>query len=1653
LTKGQAGAPRVRGGALASVSILSLVVMSVTASAQPTGGSVVAGQAQISSAGANTLINQTSSKAIINWQSFSVGQGGSVQFNQPNSGAITLNRVTGAGASTIDGAIRANGQVWLLNPNGLLFGSGAAINVGGLLATTSDLADQDFLTGRYNFSSTGGKGSITNSGTIKTGNGGAVVLSAPSVTNKGLIAATAGHVILGGTETFTVDFNGDHLLSYAVSPNSSGGKVSNSGKIAAAGGTILMTARAAAGVQDAVINNTGMVEATSVRQENGEIILEADNGTVSNSGTLDASGKGTGQTGGTVKVLGQQVAVSDGARIDVSGDAGGGTALIGGNLHGAGPESNAQNTSMGKATINASAITSGKGGTVAVYSTGNTSVAAVIMAQGGVKSGNGGTVETSGHELAIATSASVSTAAPRGAAGDWLLDPDTITISTSGISPDTGQTFSTSGSATISPTTIDASLNAGSNVLLQANQDITVSNAVLAVSGNTLEMDAGRSIILNAGLQVSGGSIVLSAGNPGATGGSQSGAAITQATGASIVAGSLSVLNQTAAGTITLMDAGNSFGTLSVTTNGGDTSVTTSGSVGIAGANLASGNFTLSATGSVTQTAAITANNLTVGTSGANITLSNTGNNVTGAVTLHGTDITFVNSFDTQLSDISLDGTNAANSASITESSSYYSIYQSTGPGIIAASISLITDSGCIACEGTPLFLNGGSSGTSPQSTSLSISTNGGGVRLVSYSPLAITGSGLDLNNSVAGYAGGSLFLESNGGVTVNAPIATSGNFIAVDSGATIQVNAPITAAAGGGSGPASLVLTANDPNLNLNTSRIAFNSDTAGITGSGLLTSSYINLTAGSGQHGQSGGIGTATQPLQVASDTGSSLSLAIQTHDGNAYINSTSGISVDDHINLLVSSGVTFGGDGGAIGVNTAGSNGLYGAVSITAAGPISQTFGIQSGDLTLTSTASDITMVDGGCSTCSPVDPGNVVFGTLHLNSSGAATYYSGASTTAVNLGSSTIAGGLTLQGGSQNDINIADPSGGAVHAASVYLVASGGNISISSPLLSDTSLTLSANGGIRQITSGTTDAHIAAGTTFLAQALGSSISLSDLGHGCASGGSCAADAGNQIVGNVVLESGGGVNFANVPGITLGIMTPSGQIQALADFAGGGVFELATPGDITIATGVNITAGDGLGAGATDFILQAGRRFINNSGLGQATLVSSNNGIFNIYSAAPGGDTFGNLDSGNTAVWNTNYLAPVTATGSRYVFAFQPTLTINSSSISKVYGTDATSVVARLGYTVSGLQSGEAGAYLGDTASNVYGGGIQLISTGAASSAAVGAYMITASSVGDGYAVSGQGTVTVNPATLNYVANAANRIYGSANPAFSGTVTGLVNGDTLASATTGTLGFSSSATASSPVGSYAIAGSGLSATNYVFAQAASNASALTISPATLTYVANAASRPYDSVNPVFSGTVSGFVNGDTQASATSGTLIFTSSATETSPAGSYAIDGSGLTASNYVFAQAPSNASALTITPALDTSATTVLTSFITSIQAPVLTPLSSSLAINQIANLITLPVVPPPPPPPPPSPLPPVQSLLSDQSDTPNSSDQTTNEVASSLDGGSTSSGNSGSGGTGGDTVVIPNMLVNGHPPPPPPTDISALSSFGNSSLWQ
>ncbi|MGH6990169.1 MAG: filamentous hemagglutinin N-terminal domain-containing protein, partial [Stellaceae bacterium] len=350
--------------------------------AGPTGGTVVGGEASIAAHGAETLIHQGSAKAVINWNSYSVAPNESVIYQQPGASSIALNRVLGGAPSQILGSIQANGQVWLVNPNGVFFGRGATVNVAGLLATTADIANNDFLAGNYNFGtpSSNPNAAIVNNGTIIAAAGGSAVLAAPSVDNEGVIEARLGTVALGAGKTFALDFDGDNLLRFQITsaddslPLGPDGKpvsalAKNAGSLKAGGGTVEVTALAARDIVDNVINTTGIVEADSVAVRNGTVILSGTGGGVAVGGTVSAAGKIAGSTGGTVKVLGDRVTMAAGATIDVSGAAGGGTVLIGGDTHGAGPDANSATTTIAKgATIDADATRTGNGGEVAVWS-------------------------------------------------------------------------------------------------------------------------------------------------------------------------------------------------------------------------------------------------------------------------------------------------------------------------------------------------------------------------------------------------------------------------------------------------------------------------------------------------------------------------------------------------------------------------------------------------------------------------------------------------------------------------------------------------------------------------------------------------------------------------------------------------------------------------------------------------------------------------------------------------------------------------------------------------------------------------------------------------------------------------------------------------------------------------------------------------------------------------------------------------------------------------------------------------------------------------------------------------------------------------------------------------------------------------------------
>jgi filamentous hemagglutinin family protein len=167
--------------------------------ALPTGGQVAAGSASITQSANRIDVTQSSQKAILNWQSFNIGSAAQVNFAQPNASAVALNRVLSSDPSAIFGKLTANGQVFLVNQSGVLFGAGSRVDVGGLVASTMNVTDADFMANRYKFTSgsgSNGEGSVLNLGNITAAQGGYVALLSPEVRNEGIISASLGQVVL-----------------------------------------------------------------------------------------------------------------------------------------------------------------------------------------------------------------------------------------------------------------------------------------------------------------------------------------------------------------------------------------------------------------------------------------------------------------------------------------------------------------------------------------------------------------------------------------------------------------------------------------------------------------------------------------------------------------------------------------------------------------------------------------------------------------------------------------------------------------------------------------------------------------------------------------------------------------------------------------------------------------------------------------------------------------------------------------------------------------------------------------------------------------------------------------------------------------------------------------------------------------------------------------------------------------------------------------------------------------------------------------------------------------------------------------------------------------------------------------------------------------
>ncbi len=459
--------------------------------ALPLEGQITSGDGSFHQPNSNELIiQQNSDRLISQWQQFNIGTNEKVQFLQPNSDAIALNRITGGNPSEILGQLLANGKIFLLNPSGIFFGHSARVDVGGLMASTLSLSDNNFLDGNYSFVQDLNRplASIINEGIINA-NGGYVGLLAPSVVNKGTVVANLGSIHMASGEAAVLDFTGDGLINFEItqpvrgdvidrSGNVTQDRVINSGTLQSDGGHVALSARDAVKVFDNVISHTGSIQARTVEKREGRVFLNGgDHGVTNVTGRIDASGLDGDERGGRVHILGERVGLFDNASVDVSGNNGGGTILIGGDYQGKGEVPNSLVSYVDKGVVlNSRAVNSGDGGKVIVWADDTTRFFGTVDARGGDLSGNGGFVEVSGKNV-LSFQGDVDTTAKNGSTGDLLLDPGDITIA-DGAGTDSlssGALTVASGTSTIFEQNLE-SVAATTNITLEAGASITVAD-------------------------------------------------------------------------------------------------------------------------------------------------------------------------------------------------------------------------------------------------------------------------------------------------------------------------------------------------------------------------------------------------------------------------------------------------------------------------------------------------------------------------------------------------------------------------------------------------------------------------------------------------------------------------------------------------------------------------------------------------------------------------------------------------------------------------------------------------------------------------------------------------------------------------------------------------------------------------------------------------------------------------------------------------------------------------------------------------------------------------------------------------------------------------------------------------------------------------
>jgi filamentous hemagglutinin family protein len=1266
---------------IASAFAATLLPFSAFADSNVVAG-VVAGDLAIKDISAtHTQYTHTANVNIVNFYKFGVLEGHQLDVVMPDAGRA-LYRVLGNSASEIMGKLNSNGSLFLINQNGILFGPNSQVNVGNIVASTLNISNDDFLSGRYHFSGGDISGSVINKGAIKAQDEGYIVMLGKSVENAGKLVANNGSVVLAAAKEAVLDFYGNGLVRANLTAQAVEGIVKNSGLIQANGGLVQLATNA----RSAAINITGIVEANQLVEREGVIRLEGgDNSKVQVSGQLLATGENT--TGGTIAVTGEQVALLKGAVLDASGDKGGGTVLVGGDYQGKNDNVyNARTTYVDQGvTIKADAIKEGNGGKVIVWANDLTRYYGAISAQAAALRGNGGFVEVSGKQN-LDFHGKVNVSAANGVGGILLLDPQNIFLNNS---PQPAPTNNPNGTPDIAfadnalgDTTVQISDVIGfSELYLQATNNINVDSA-LTMTGGSVRFVADNNININAALTTTiGGNINLTAGND------------------------VNVNAQVSAGTGNInLDAGNNVNVASeVKASLGNVTLVADNNVNVGSAVTANiGRVTIKAdddnsgAGNIAQSADITG---TRGVVLTGATLTHTAGNISsnGILGRPGGGVT-----------INIAGVATLGTANITAQGGP-ALPSGMNGGDVNITAGSLDMTGSIDTSGSAAVSGAGGAGgnvtilaTAGDAKVGNITTGAGSAAFLSTvsassGEVSVTSAAGDVNVGNVNVQGGFNAKGANVALTAANGEVTVGNIDAsagigrINTNGKSAGNVDITA----GSGITTQAIVANGAN---GVDGVLTTNKSGGNAGAVTLktTAGDISLgavTVNSGTKTGTGTVGNAANILAQAGD-GINVSGNLSTNRGSVTLNADNDNSGAGNLAIgaditaprnVVLTGATLTHTAGDINANgNSLTSGNAGAVSITVAG------------LATLGTA-NIT-AQGGTSTGSGFNGGNVNITAGSVNMDGTINT-SGSAGAAGKVGGT---GGAVTVLATTGDAKLGNITTGAGSAGSGTVLSTfSGDVSVTSTAGNVTVGNINVKGGVN-----------AKGANVLLAAANGAVNAGNL--------DTSAGTGNN---NTNGKSAGNVDINAGTGITTLAITANGANGVGANMSGGNAGAVTletTAGDIALGP-VTVKAGTKNGAGtvgnsadilaqagrdlilnanidsdsnsATAVQLVAGRNFLNNS---NSSITTGATGRWTVYSNDPTGDVKGSnlLADYDYKQYGTTFGGTLLGTGNGFVHAVSPTVTatLNGTATKAFDGNNVVTDLSGLSITTSGVLDGD-------------------------------------------------------------------------------------------------------------------------------------------------------------------------------------------------------------------------------------------------------------------------------------------------------------------------------------------------------------------------